>query len=268
MKKITTLTVMLLALLLLAVSCNEPGAGIPDQSDIDTVIKTKEQLMATIPGLVVPPAEGLKTLDADTKALIKSAFAQYNEDFDEGKEMGNTFTGMDLMLFGNGASGFISSKWVNHGNDIQEEFQNVDVTINGTRIKVDNLYTKTNTVDGTPVQESGTATVNGKEVTVEEAIKAYNDATSNPPEGVSYTTTSYYVETTDYREGTWGFITGIGYNPEPVQLGSSMIMDIKVDGHRLQFKYTNAEWNKRYEEGTTVIDYVAVDGVFYNPKDF
>ena len=268
MKKITTLTVMLLALLLLAVSCNEPGAGIPDQSDIDTVIKTKEQLMATIPGLVVPPAEGLKTPDADTKALIKSAFAQCNEDFDEGKAMGNTFTGMDLMLFGNGASGFISSKWVNHGNDIQEEFQNVDVTINGTRIKVDNLHTKTNTVDGTETQESGTATVNGKEVTVEEAIKAYNDATSNPPEGVSYTTTSYYVETTDYREGTWGFITGIGYNPEPVQLGSSMIMDIKVDGHRLQFKYTNAEWNKRYEEGTTVIDYVAVDGVFYNPKDF
>ena len=268
MKKITTLTVMLLAMLLLAVSCNEPEAGIPDQSDIDAVIKTKEQLMATIPGLVVPPAEGLKTPDADTKALIKSVFAQCNEDFDEGKAMGNTFIGSDLILFGNGASGFIYSKRVNHGNDIQEEFQNVDVTVNGTRITVDNLHTKTNTVDGTKTQESGTAKVNGKEVTIEEAIKAYNDATGNPPEGVSYNTASYYAETTDYREGTWGFITGIGYNPEPVQLGSSMIMDIKVDGHRLQFKYTNAEWNKRYEEGTTVIDYVAVDGVFYNPKDF
>ena len=78
--------------------------------------------------------------------------------------MGNTFAGSDLILFGNGASGFISSKWVNHGNNIQEEFQNVDVTVNGIRIKVDNLYTKTNTVDGTPVQESGTATVNGKEI--------------------------------------------------------------------------------------------------------
>lgn len=31
MKKITTLTVMLLAMLLLAVSCNEPEAGIPEE---------------------------------------------------------------------------------------------------------------------------------------------------------------------------------------------------------------------------------------------
>lgn len=268
MKKITTLTVMLLAMLLVAVSCNEPGAGIPDQGDIDAVIKTKEQLMATIPGLIVPPAEGLKTPDADTKALVKSTFAQCNEDFDEGKAMGDTFTGMDLMLFGNGASGFISSKWVNHGNDIQEEFQNADVTVNSTRIKVDNLHTKTNIVDGTKTQESGTAKVNGKEVTIDEAIKVYNDATSNPPEGVSYNTASYYAETTNYREGTWGFITGIEFKPEPIQQDSSLIMDIKIDGHRLQFKYTNAEWNKRYEEGTTVIDYVAVDGIFYNPKDF
>lgn len=259
---------MLLALVLLAVSCSEPDANIPDQDAIANVIKTKEQLMATIPGLVVPPAEGLKTPDADTKAFVKSAFAQCNEDFDAGKALGKTFVGSDLMLFGNGASGFVYSKWVNNNDGFQDEFQNADITINDTRIKIDNLHTRTNTVEGTETQEGGTAKVNGKDVTIEEAIKAYNDATRNPPEGVSYTTASYYTETTDYREGTWGFITGIKYKPEPVQLDSSLIMDIKVDGHRLQFKYTNPEWNKRYEEGTTVIDYVAVDGVFYDPKDF
>ena len=259
---------MLLAMLLLAVSCSEPDANVPDQDAIANVIKTKEQLMATIPGLVVPPAEGLKTPDADTKTLVKSAFAQCNEDFDAGKALGKTFVGSDLMLFGNGASGFVYSKWVNNNDGFQDEFQNADITVNDTRIKIDNLHTRTNTVEGTETQEGGTAKVNGKEVTIEEAIKAYSDATKNPPEGVSYTTVSYYTETTDYREGTWGFITGIKYKPEPVQLDSSLIMDIKVDGHRLQFKYTNPEWNKRYEEGTTVIDYVAVDGVFYDPKDF
>ena len=268
MKRMTILTVMLLAMILLAVSCSEPDANIPDQDAIADVIKTKEQLMATIPGLVVPPAKGLKTPDADTKTLVKSAFAQCNEDFDAGKAMGKTFVGSDLMLFGNGASGFVHSKWVNNNDGFQEEFQNADVTVNGTRITVSNLHTKTNIVDGTSVQENGTATVNGKEVTIEEATKAYNDATSNPPEGVSYATASYYAETTDYREGTWGFITGIGYNPEPVQLDSALILDIKVNGHRLQCKYTNAKWSKNYDEGTSVIDYVAVDGVFYNPKDF
>lgn len=268
MKKITTMTVMLLAMLLLAVSCNEPGASVPDQNDIASVIKTKEQLLATMPGLVVPPTEGLKTPDADTKAFVKSAFAQCNEDFDEGKAMGNTFIGSDLMLFGNGASGFLYSKWVNHNDDSMEQFQNADVTIKDTRITISNLHIKSNPIEGTSVQKSGTATVNGREVSVEEAIKAFNDATSNPPEGVAYNTASYYAETTDYREGTWGFISGTEFNPDPVQLNSSIIMDIKINGHRLQFKYTNPEWNKRYEEGKTVIDYVAIDGVFYNPKDF
>ena len=55
MKKITTLTVMLLAMLLLAVSCNEPGAGIPDHSDIDVVIKTKEQLITSPTGQAPRP---------------------------------------------------------------------------------------------------------------------------------------------------------------------------------------------------------------------
>ena len=268
MKRMTILTVMLLAMLLLAVSCSEPDANVPDQDAIANVIKTKEQLMATIPGLVVPPVAGLKSPDADTKTLVKSIFIQCNEDFDAGKAMGKTFVGSDLMLFGNGASGFVYSKWVNNNDGFQEEFQNADVTINDTRITISNLHTRTNTVEGTETQEGGTAKVNGKEVTIDEAIKAYSDATKNPPEGVSYNTVSYYAETTDYRDGTWGFITGIKFNPEPVQLDSSLILDIKVDGHRLQCKYTNAEWSKRYEEGTSVIDYVAVDGVFYNPKDF
>ena len=109
----------------------------------------------------------------------------------------------------------------------------------------------------------------GNKTTYKDAMKIFDEAMCSAPEDKPYNVETYYLEITVYREGTWGLFSGNVYSPDPVQQDSTMIMDIKVDGRRLQIKFTNPlEWQKLCIEDSTVIDYVAVDNVFYNPKDF
>ena len=134
-------------------------------------IRTKSDLLDSIPGVLVPPSNGLKDPDESTVSLVNSVLDRLNRDYD-GKTYYNDSDDvyMGLVIFeGDSVNGYILSVIKYSSENGDEETYNGTVTSNGNVIVFDDAKYKENVSTGN-YSESGSVTVNGKSVGFEYAM--------------------------------------------------------------------------------------------------
>lgn len=255
-KTFSAVTGIMLALMMLFVSCDGSGSGVPSANDI----RTKSDLMASIPGVAVPPESGTKSPDEATVALVKSVLDKLNSDYkgEAYKEL-TGFREMKLGCWeGTSAKGYIFGETKFISADEMEQIINGKLTSNGKEIVFSNVKVKMNESTGS-YSESGSATVNGKSVGVKEAMNFL-------PRDEESLKEYWSLDVSNYRSGTYSVFSG--REPEEGYYKYSdgiVVLNITADGHKVQLKYTcpSDASSFRYNSDCS-LKYVAIDGSFYD----
>lgn len=255
-KTFGTVTCIMLALMMLFVSCDGSSSGVPSSNEI----RTKSELLASMPGVVVPPSNGLKTPDEATDSLVKSVLNKLNSDYDGeafGEETGSTET--NLVIFNDDSTNGYILLGIRDLSEYEfEQTINGRVTANGKEIVFDNFKMKMNDATG-DYSESGSVTVNGKSVDFKYAMDLI-------PEDEKSMKEYWSLNVNNYRSGTYSVFSGREMQDNEYRYSDGIVvLDITADGHKVQLKYTcpSDASSFRYNSACK-LDYVAVDGSFFD----
>ena len=223
-------------------------------------IRTKSDLLDSIPGVLVPPSNGLKDPDESTVSLVNSVLDRLNRDYD-GKTYYNDSDDvyMGLVIFeGDSVNGYILSVIKYSSENGDEETYNGTVTSNGNVIVFDDAKYKENVSTGN-YSESGSVTVNGKSVGFEYAMNLI-------PEDDNSVREYWELCVNPYRSGTYSVFSGNERQNNILACSDGIVvLDIATNGHMVQIKYTCPADASSFRYGPDCrLDYVAVDGSFYN----
>ena len=260
-KTFSTVTVIMFALMMLFVSCDGANSGVPSEGAPSIKdIRTKSDLMASIPGVLIPPSSGTKNPDESIVSLVSSVLDRLNRDYNGESYKEETISSqMALFVYeGDSANGYVFGEAKYLSVDEYEAIYNGTVTSNGNVIVFDNAKYKGDTsTDQYP--ESGSVTVNGKSVSFEYAGNLL-------PEDSRAMKGEWTLNVNRYRSGTYSVFSGVEFQDNYHRyFDDIVVLDIATSGHMVQIKYTCPSKSSSFRYNSDCkLDYVAVDGSFYN----
>ena len=259
-KTFAAVTGIMLALMMLFVSCDGANSGVPSSNEI----RTKSELLASMPGVVVPPSNGLKTPDEATATLVKSVLNRLNSDYNGeaiSEETGSTET--NLVIFNDeSTNGYILLVIRDLSEYEFEQTINGRVTTDGKEVVFDNFKLKMNDATG-GYSESGSVTVNGKSVDFEYAMNLI-------PQDEKSMKEYWSLDVNNYRSGTYSVFSGREIQDNEYNYSDGIVvLDITADSHKVQIKYTCPSDASSFKYNADCkLDYVAVDDTFFDAAKF
>lgn len=259
-KTFVAVTGIMLTLMMLFVSCDGSSSGVPSSNEI----RTKSDLLASMPGVVIPPSNGLKNPDESTIALVKSVLNRLNSDYNGeaiNEETGSTET--NLVIYDDeSTNGYILQGIRDLSETEFEQTINGRVTADGKEVVFNNFKMKMNNATE-DYSESGSVTVNGKSVDFEYAMDLI-------PKDEKSMKEYWSLDVNNYRSGTYSVFSGREIQDNEYNYSDGIVvLDITADGHKVQLKYTCSSDASSFRYNSACkLDYVAVDGTFFDVAKF